>query len=220
MKQLRKTYCDDKIRFYAAGEYGSETLRPHYHAILFGLHLDDLRLYKRTETGVLYNSPKLDSCWFRYDSETREHFPRGYIVIGRVNWETCAYTARYTAKKSMSVGDDFWHAFNMEKPFVLMSRRPGIGRQYLVDHPDMFESTSLFFPKGDSVCSCSVPRYYFKCLEQSDPELCDSLKQKRSLAGNVYTQSLLRSSKRSYDDLLADKKALLVERSKALTRDL
>lgn len=35
MKRLRKKLPHDKIKYYACGEYGSKTKRPHYHAILF-----------------------------------------------------------------------------------------------------------------------------------------------------------------------------------------
>lgn len=37
MKRLRKKCPDDKLKYYACGEYGSKTDRPHYHAILFNL---------------------------------------------------------------------------------------------------------------------------------------------------------------------------------------
>lgn len=35
MKRLRKKLPNQKIKYYACGEYGSKTQRPHYHAILF-----------------------------------------------------------------------------------------------------------------------------------------------------------------------------------------
>ena len=40
-KRLRKdlSYVDRKIKYFAAGEYGPKTNRPHYHAIVFGLSL-------------------------------------------------------------------------------------------------------------------------------------------------------------------------------------
>lgn len=48
-KRLRKEQAkvtEDKIKYYACGEYGSRTYRPHYHAIVFNLHpslmLDDI----------------------------------------------------------------------------------------------------------------------------------------------------------------------------------
>ena len=36
MKRIRKKFENDKIRFFMSGEYGSQTFRPHYHAILIG----------------------------------------------------------------------------------------------------------------------------------------------------------------------------------------
>lgn len=79
-KRLRKALPDCKIRYYACGEYGSQTLRPHYHAIIFGLTLDDLVLYKMSPDGYnYYNSQTLDNIW-----------KNGYAVITNVTWDTCS----------------------------------------------------------------------------------------------------------------------------------
>ena len=58
LKRLRKAVDPRKIRFFACGEYGDETLRPHYHAIIFGLNpweaqliLPKTWLYGRTHAG-------------------------------------------------------------------------------------------------------------------------------------------------------------------------
>lgn len=220
MKNLRKAFPDDRIRFYACGEYGSHTMRPHYHAIIFGLHLDDLKFYKKTDQGILWTSEKLSSTWFHYDASCRLHFDRGFVVVGEVSWDTCAYVARYTAKKYMTLGDEFFEKFNMEKPFVQMSRRPGIGRGYLERHPDLFNEASLFLPSGDSVKEVSIPRYFYKCLESIDPELCDSLRERNKRLGSVYTRSLIRSSKRSYKDLLESAEANLISKSRSLQREI
>lgn len=37
-KRLRKANGTDKIKYYAVGEYGGETFRPHYHAIIFNVN--------------------------------------------------------------------------------------------------------------------------------------------------------------------------------------
>lgn len=37
MKRLRKAIYPQRVRYYLVGEYGTETQRPHYHVILFGL---------------------------------------------------------------------------------------------------------------------------------------------------------------------------------------
>ena len=46
MKRLRKEHSYERLRFFACGEYGSNSYRPHYHAIIFGLTLDDFCLYQ------------------------------------------------------------------------------------------------------------------------------------------------------------------------------
>ena len=38
-KRVRKEIEPKKIRYFACGEYGDKTQRPHYHAIIFGLSL-------------------------------------------------------------------------------------------------------------------------------------------------------------------------------------
>lgn len=47
-KRLRKAHAKrygktaPKITYYAVGEYGGQTERPHYHALIFNAHLDDI----------------------------------------------------------------------------------------------------------------------------------------------------------------------------------
>lgn len=41
LKRLRKAnegFCDYSVRYYAVGEYGTRTLRPHYHMIVFNVY--------------------------------------------------------------------------------------------------------------------------------------------------------------------------------------
>lgn len=42
MKRLRKRHIGPKIKYYAVGEYGSNTERPHYHLIIFNAKHDDI----------------------------------------------------------------------------------------------------------------------------------------------------------------------------------
>lgn len=65
-KRVRK--CGYKIRYYAVGEYGSKTYRPHYHIILFG------------------DVP---------DSVIRETWPKGHVHIGNVTDASIMYTLGY-----------------------------------------------------------------------------------------------------------------------------
>lgn len=71
-KRLRKRHQSDvPIRYYAAGEYGGKTTRPHYHIILFNAKLDTIQ-------------PSWD---------------RGSVHYGNVTGASIGYTLKYISKK-------------------------------------------------------------------------------------------------------------------------
>lgn len=113
LKRLRSR-TKARLRFFACGEYGQHTLRPHYHAILFGL---------------------------RPDAPIQESWPHGHTRADALNEARISYTAGYTAKKltyKLDTEERIDYAtgecYTYQPPFLQMSRRPGIGaaaRQHL-----------------------------------------------------------------------------------------
>ena len=122
-KSLRKKFPDDKIRYFACGEYGDTTFRPHYHAIIFGIDFADKLLYKRSGLGFnYYISPLLAETW-----------KAGNSTCCDVSFDTCAYVARYVVKKlSGELGKEKYEG--IEKEFCVMSRRPGIGKDWICNN--------------------------------------------------------------------------------------
>ncbi|AXF52360.1 MAG: replication initiator protein [Microviridae sp.] len=178
MKQLRYRFSGDHIRFFAAGEYGTNSLRPHYHAILFGLHLKDLVLYKRSVLDYPYfNSESLSRCWV----DSSDGSQRGYVVAGAVSWDTCAYVARYILKKQKGATASVYQELNIEPEFSLMSRKPGIGRQYYDDHPDMFKYDKINVKTPAGGRSFTHPLYLRRLYEIDDPVGSFELSEKRRL---------------------------------------
>lgn len=170
-KRLRKRYKDKEIRFYAAGEYGSHTERPHYHAIIFGLSLEDFsdRVAKgKNELGqVHYISQKLQNIW-----------SQGFCVLADVSWKTCAYVARYVQKKVYGSMNYLQDEYGCVPEFSLMSRRPGLAGYYMDDHPDMFDVSQLYVKGYDM--PIRIPKYHLKKLELIDPETYAKIKAERS----------------------------------------
>uniref|UniRef100_A0AAU8B902 Replication initiator protein n=1 Tax=Dulem virus 104 TaxID=3145581 RepID=A0AAU8B902_9VIRU len=232
MKRLRKWQdgicnndnCDrdSSIRYFAAGEYGSKTYRPHYHAIIFNLHLDDLVFWKYNELGhAYYTSESLERIWAVRNPERGVLSPLtrlGMVVVAKVTWETCAYTARYTAKKNNTAGDDFFETFNMEKPFTLMSRRPGIGRQYYNDHPDMFDFNTINIPTADGGRKVPIPKYFNNLFDVDFPERSAELKAIRKRQSEICQVLKLSQTDLDYESLLQVEENGLMDRTKILKR--
>lgn len=96
-KKVRK--AGFKLRYYAVGEYGSKTFRPHYHVILFG-DVPDVVL--------------------------RKAWSFGEIHIGTVTQASIAYCLGYIVN-----GKGWKMKHKRVAPFCTMSRRPGLGVNYL-----------------------------------------------------------------------------------------
>ena len=105
--------------------------------------------------------------------------PYGRIVLSPCSWETCAYTARYTAKKSNTFFPQFFESFGLEVPFTLMSRRPGIAGQYYQDHPEVYDYRYINIPGQEGGIKFTVPRYFDRLLEKEDPEALARMKEIR-----------------------------------------
>lgn len=104
-KRLRKQLGKRKIKYYAAGEYGQNgDMRPHYHAIIFGLSLSDS------------DKEILQKCW-----------TYGFLYYGTVTVKSCRYTANYIQKN-----DSLEANGGRLPPFSVMSL--GIGKQFVIDN--------------------------------------------------------------------------------------
>lgn len=167
MKRLRKAYSDKKIRFFACGEYGEKTFRPHYHAILFNHQFDDEEEQIRmTESGPkkVLVSPKLTQLW-----------GQGITSTGEMTFNSAAYVARYCLKKINGPDADSYY-FGREPEFSLMSRMPGIGANYFIRNKQDIYSNDFCVIRGKK---CAPPPYYDRLLEKVDKVLYDYVKGKR-----------------------------------------
>lgn len=169
VKRLRKAETGNKIRFFAAGEYGETTTRPHYHVILFGTA----------------NKQAVTACW-RY----------GHVRVDPLTPAAIAYVAGYCNKKATSWGErreervdpDTGEVFTYQPQFRLMSRNPGLGahaRQY----PQSWRKCAIF--NGTPV---PVPRYLHEAWRESaSPEALAILAEERAQKSADAWQEALRS---------------------------
>jgi len=116
-KRLRDHYGE--LRYFACGEYGEQTNRPHYHAIVYGIDISDKKFLKVSKGNKIFISSKLDSVWSHGDA-----------YIGDVAFESCAYVSRYIMAKRLGKDSSYYNENGIEPEFVRMSRRPGIGTKF------------------------------------------------------------------------------------------
>lgn len=154
MKRLRE-HTGKKIRYFACGEYGEKSLRPHYHLIVFGYFPEDAKFLRKGRAGEYnyYVSDELNKLW-----------PYGLHVVSDVTWESCAYTARYVVKKFTGDLSIRYEEKNIKPPFVVMSNRPGIGYDYFMKNHDKFrDDVKLNYLSTDKgSIAFSKPRYFKK----------------------------------------------------------
>jgi hypothetical protein len=163
-KRLRKELGDVKIRYFACGEYGEQNNRPHYHAIIFGTDFPDKQIHTKKNGNVLYRSATLEKVW-----------TLGHSLIGEVTFESAAYVARYVTKKFKGDEDEKNEHYKIVDPetgeihqqepeFCLMSRRPGLGREWLEKFKGDTDKDFITL-RGKKM---KLPKYYDSVIEMED----------------------------------------------------
>jgi len=190
------------IRYYASGEYGEKTERPHYHIALFGEDFsDDRKKWRTSGPYVIHRSSRLEELW-----------PYGHSEIGVLTFESAAYIARYITKKITGekstahykrqdeLGNTYW----LEPEFSHMSRRPGLGKGWIDKYKTSVYPHDRVIINGQAA---KPPRYYDMKHAETHPEEAEqvkALRKKKSVdqpvdrlrAGETITRAKLSLNKR------------------------
>ena len=166
------------FRFYHCGEYGEEKGRPHYHACVFGLELDDLVVQGKTKSGeTAYQSDELEELW-----------GKGFTQVGTLTFESAAYVARYIMKKINGKEKEEGH-YNVinkktgeiigekKQEYTTMSRNKGIGKTWIEKY-----KTDVY-PRDEVILNAKKmrpPKFYDSHYEITDPQKHKQLKYNRA----------------------------------------
>lgn len=152
------------VRYFACGEYGDTTQRPHYHALLFNAGFSDRRQVAERNGRPVYHSEALTELW-----------GSGHIELQDASPAAANYIAQYTLKKQGRSSAD---ADGVERPppFLRMSHKPAIGihwlRQYKQDLINGYVVVNnVKYP---------IPRRYMLDLKKHDELLYDAIKHRRT----------------------------------------
>lgn len=191
-----------KLRYFAVGEYGPSTHRPHYHIIIFGWKPSDITLQSVSKSNhLLYTSKLVGECW-KFGFHTVEDFSP----------QAARYCARYVTKKLTNthcsaldgLPDEFFLASKMQG---------GIGAPWF----DCFgrqacETGITVIDSGNHMVQVATPAYFFDRLRKQDLDFWLSLRAARqayaiehateeravdsSIRNMLYSQYLLEKERR------------------------
>lgn len=151
-KRVRKR-LGSGLKYYLCGEYGKTYKRPHYHAILFNLNLDQIIDQPSMHE---YNMSRL-----KLDGKSQFKaigWDHGHVTIGDVNEASIGYTLKYMCKGKTVPA----HRNDDRLPeFSIMSKGLGVGYltysiwQWHMDR--LLDRYYLPLPEGKKI---ALPRYY------------------------------------------------------------
>jgi len=164
MKRLRKRH-EGKVRYFAVGEYGDTTSRPHYHAVLFGIDFADKRPHSKNDYGdQLFTSDLLDSIW-----------GKGHAFFGKVTVQSARYVAKYCVKKVN--GPMAAEHYGTRTPeFAVMSLKPGIGSEWFDKFSGDVYPSDFIVLQGKKR---SPPRFYDERYARMDEAGLQAIKSRR-----------------------------------------
>lgn len=188
IKAVRREFPVKKIRYFMCGEYGSVSLRPHYHFLFFGFDWPDKQSWCQSSGNQIWRSETLDLLW-----------EKGYCWIGTVTFESAAYVARYCVKKVngdkaveqyvRDVDPETGELTMVVPEYIAMSRRPGVGKKWFDRfHGDLYKDFVTLDGK-----EYQLPKYYEVELERLDPERWNKMRSARKERIDDEIEGTLRS---------------------------
>lgn len=167
-KRLRKDCPGQKLSYFACGEYGDQTHRPHYHIILFGLKLNDIN-----KKIVIDNWNK--QKWEPFQIKKQ---------FGLVEYHSCRYVAKYVTKQLSGKEEDrVYKQTGRENVFRLLSK--GLGKDFALRNRDQILKDLNCKLRGKKN---SIPRYYLKLFNLDEDK-------KNELKLNAYINECSRVGK-------------------------
>lgn len=144
IKRLRQWHDENhgSIKYYAVGEYGGKTYRPHYHLILYNAKIE-----------------YIEKAWSECVNKKQQKYKRiGHIHYGKLEEASAAYTLKYISKAKRIPA----HCNDDRIPeFALMSK--GLGKNYLTERMINWHTADhvkrMYIPLKDGK-KAPMPRYY------------------------------------------------------------
>lgn len=181
-----------ELRYVVAGEYGPQTARPHWHALIFGVKPDDLEWFKRGSKGhPNHDSPSWSKCWGKgittfdlVDDVKQSFYVSGYamksaglLMSGQFHveeeWMVPPGAKRKRGFYLMTVNGE---RVQRQQEYSRVSQDPPIGYRWFQEfYRDVFPHDRVMIFDRE----WPVPPAYFEWLAEIDPDMAVAVAHKR-----------------------------------------
>jgi len=155
------------FRYLMCGEYGEQTKRPHYHALLFGLDLPDVDRFSVRRGYPVFKSATLARLW-----------GRGLHEIGTVTPQSARYCSGYVLKDCSAptwLDDTTGELMSLKAPYGRMSLRPGLGDAWIRRYyPEVFTHGACYAQDT----RYRIPDRFKDLLDTIDPDAYEDLQER------------------------------------------
>lgn len=121
-----------------------------------------IRYFANGEYGSKTKRAHYHGIFFNVEKKTKEKihelWGKGFVKVGEVNAKTIRYVTNYMLMKDIDVIKP------QAKPFVLMSRKPGIGANYIDDNSNYHYETKDPLCQMPGKIKQALPRYYAESI--------------------------------------------------------
>lgn len=188
LKKLRRHweyhYGHQGIKFFACGEYGDKTQRPHYHLALMNMPIkeENLKHYANNKQGdEIMTLQEIEDIW-----------GKGFAPIGELNWQSAAYIARYITKKQIGKEAKKWYeSQGLKEPFIRVSRNPGIAmvpKDGANEIEKILTQDCVNIATKNGVKAMRTPKIYDMMYSAMEPDQMSLIKEKRRHNAEQATQ--------------------------------
>lgn len=210
MKRLRK-WCAKtgrpSPRYFYCGEYGTTTHRPHFHAIIFNLELDDLRIFFHGKGKLRRPHAFPGSKPYYISKQLADIWGNGHVLIAACDYGTIKYTANYQLKQTELKG-----VYPVD-PFARRSTRPGLARDYYEENLREIY-TADDFPSGLKLRVKHI-RYFDSLLKLMWPDIYEQVLERRI----AIAKAMNFGDDRPYLEQLDAREAIMQARQRLKSRD-
>jgi len=174
-----------KFKYYAVGEYGDSTQRPHYHACVFGEAFTKDRVITTEAPFLNWTSPQLLEAW-----------GLGLVSVGALTPQSAAYVAGYVVKKLgkqqyVRLDEQSGELIAVEQPRAFASQ--GLARAWWNQWHTHVEQRDRVYVAGRHKMP---PRTYDRWLGETNKEALIDIKLQRELRAE-------KAAKKSKDQIRA-----------------